>query len=74
MNPGAKLPAQRRAQIADEVLARYVGGEQIVQIAPDYGLSLNLGDVGSRIASLERELGLQTMRLPANTEATAAQD
>lgn len=35
--PGSSLPAERRAQIADEVLARYIGGEQIAQIAGEYG-------------------------------------
>ena len=167
VNPGAKLPAQRRAEIADEVLARYIDGEQIVRIAPDYGyghvslyallwkeresdwcdaqasralarhadaladldavkkaleeakgpnamieisrqrellkvaeariksaqweleklmrriygqeppqlhMSINLGEVSSKIASLERELGLQTMRLLENVEANEAQD
>lgn len=37
--PLANLPAERRAEIAQSVLTRYINGEQVAQMAPEYGVS-----------------------------------
>lgn len=37
--PLANLPVERRAEIAKDVLTRYINGEQVAQMAPDYGVS-----------------------------------
>lgn len=37
--PLKSIPAERRAQIAHEVLARYIHGEQVAQIAPEFETS-----------------------------------
>src|SRR5262244_3944444 len=37
--PLAGLPATERARIADEILQRYIAGEQIANIAQEYGYS-----------------------------------
>ena len=37
--PLANLPEERRAEIAQSVLERYINGEQVAQMAPDYGVS-----------------------------------
>ena len=35
--PLASLPVEQRKQIADEILQRYINGEQIANMAADYG-------------------------------------
>src|SRR5688500_18609535 len=37
--PLANLPAERRAEIAQSVLTRYINGEQVADMAPEYGVS-----------------------------------
>ena len=37
--PLANLPAERRAEIAHSVLTRYINGEQVAAMAPEYGVS-----------------------------------
>jgi hypothetical protein len=37
--PLANLPAERRTEIAQSVLTRYINGEQVAQMAPEYGVS-----------------------------------
>jgi hypothetical protein len=37
--PLANLPAERRAEIALSVLTRYINGEQVAAMAPEYGVS-----------------------------------
>jgi hypothetical protein len=37
--PLANLPAERRTEIAQSVLERYINGEQVAAMAPDYGVS-----------------------------------
>lgn len=37
--PLANLPVERRAEIAQSVLTRYINGEQVANMAPDYGVS-----------------------------------
>lgn len=37
--PLANLPAERRAEIAQSVLTRYINGEQVAEMAPEYGVS-----------------------------------
>lgn len=37
--PLANLPAERRTEIAKEVLTRYINGEQVADMAPEYGFS-----------------------------------
>jgi len=37
--PLGNIPAERRAEIADQVLSRYMLGEQVANIAPEYGTS-----------------------------------
>lgn len=37
--PLVNLPAERRAEIAESVLTRYINGEQVAAMAPDYGVS-----------------------------------
>ena len=37
--PLKSLPAERRAEIAQEVLSRYIQGEQIAEMAPEYETS-----------------------------------
>lgn len=37
--PLANLPAERRLEIAESVLTRYINGEQVAAMAPEYGVS-----------------------------------
>lgn len=37
--PLANLPAERRTEIALSVLTRYINGEQVADMAPEYGVS-----------------------------------
>jgi hypothetical protein len=37
--PLANLPAERRTEIAQQVLERYINGEQVADMAPQYGVS-----------------------------------
>jgi hypothetical protein len=37
--PLSNLPAERRTEIAQQVLERYINGEQVAQMAPEYGVS-----------------------------------
>src|SRR5215813_2561346 len=39
LKPLQDLPVERRNEIANEILARYMAGEQIADMAPGYGYS-----------------------------------
>ena len=39
LKPLRFIPEEQRAQIAEETLDRYINGEQVAAIAPDYGIS-----------------------------------